>query len=237
MDLQRQIERIPWREVQESLCTKGFAPLGQLLAADTCRALIASYDNDTLFRSRIDMARYRFGRGEYKYFAYPLPDFVARLREGLYSGLSDIAGEWMRDLCQNRTYPPTLGEFLETCDDAGQCRPTPILLRYKPGDFNCLHQDIYGEIFFPFQVICSLNEPGEDYDGGELMLVEQRPRTQSIGHVLHPRRGEPSRSQRGTGRYRAREGSTGRTCGTVSARFAAASDTLSGSSSTMASNG
>jgi hypothetical protein len=148
------------------------------------------YDDDTLFRSRVEMVRYRFGKGEYKYFAYPLPGIVAELRQSLYRGLAPIASEWMRDLGQAKEFPPDLQSFLRLCHSRGQKRPTPILLRYRAGDFNGLHQDLYGDLFFPFQVIFALSQQGKDYEGGELLLVEQRPRAQSVPHVIVSVRGE-----------------------------------------------
>ena len=156
----------------------------------TCNVICGSYDNDNLFRSRIEMARYRFGKVEYKYFAYPLPGIVAELREALYRGLAPIASEWMRDLIQPKEFPADLQSFLHLCHSSGQKRPTPILLRYRVGDFNCLHQDLYGELCFPFQVILALSQQGKHYEGGELVLVEQHPRAQSTPHVIVPKQGE-----------------------------------------------
>jgi hypothetical protein len=161
------------------------------------------------------MARYRFGKGEYKYFAYPLPGIVAELRESLYRSLAPIASEWMRDLGQPREFPPDLQSFIKLCHSREQKRPTPILLRYQAGDFNCLHQDLYGELFFPFQVIFALSQPGKDYTGGELVLVEQRPRAQSTPNVIIPAKGEaivittryrPVRGTRGFYRSNVRHG-------------------------------
>jgi uncharacterized protein len=190
MSIQQTIPDIPWGQVRDGLYTSGFTSLGRLIDAGTSQAITKWYDDDQLFRSHIEMARYRFGRGEYKYFAYPLPDIVARMRESLYRGLAPIATQWMQDLGQPREFPSDLQGFLRICHDRGQKRPTPILLRYRAGDFNCLHQDLYGEMFFPFQVILALNRPNEDYEGGGLVLVEQRPRAQSTPHVLLPLQGE-----------------------------------------------
>lgn len=142
------------------------------------------------FRSRIDMARYRFGRGEYQYFAYPLPESVQRLRESLYIQLAPVANEWMSALKLPEDFPAGLDSFLKHCHARGQKRPTPLLLRYKTGDFNCLHQDVYGEVVFPFQVVIGLSRPGEEYSGGELLLVEQQPRAQSRGHSILLQQGE-----------------------------------------------
>jgi len=148
------------------------------------------YDDASLFRSRIDMARYRFGRGEYQYFADPLPEPVRSLRERLYAQLAPVATQWMAALSLETTYPPEFATFLETCHQAGQLRPTPLMLRYREGDFNCLHQDLYGKVVFPFQLVVGLSAPGEEYQGGELLLVEQQPRAQSIGQVVPLAQGE-----------------------------------------------
>jgi hypothetical protein len=206
MTVRQKINEIQWERVKQALYQNGFAALGKLLGDTDCRALVTSYERDEIFRSRIDMTRYRFGKGEYKYFAYPLPEIVAELREHLYSGLAGIANTWMQDLGSPREFPCDSREFIKHCHAQGQRRLTPILLRYKAGDFNCLHQDLYGEAFFPFQVICALSRPGEDYSGGELILVEQRPRAQSVGHVLRLMQGEAVVI---TTRYRPVRGSRG----------------------------
>jgi uncharacterized protein len=215
MTIPQKIAEISWTEVRDRLFESGFASLGRLLDEDTCREISGWYDDDTLFRSRIDMARYRFGKGEYKYFAYPLPRLVADLRESLYRGLAPIASEWMQDLGLAKEFPEDLQSFLQRCHSHGQKRPTPILLRYRAGDFNCLHQDLYGELFFPFQVIFALNRQGKDYEGGELVLVEQRPRAQSTPNVIVPAQGEaivittryrPVRGTRGFYRSNVRHG-------------------------------
>jgi hypothetical protein len=137
-----------------------------------------------MFRSRIDMKRYRFGQGEYQYFANPLPERIVELRTSLYELLAPVAREWMSALSMDCEYPDSHAEFLEQCHGAGQMRPTPLLLRYRAGDFNCLHQDLYGDIFFPFQIVVGLSRPGVEFTGGELMLVEQQPRAQSVGRVV-----------------------------------------------------
>jgi uncharacterized protein len=200
------VSDISWGQVKDGLYENGFASLGRLLDPETCQTISGWYDDDTLFRSRIDMARYRFGQGEYKYFAYPLPALVADLRESFYRGLSAIASEWMRDLGQPTEFPTDLRSFLQRCHSRGQKRPTPILLRYRESDFNCLHQDLYGDLFFPFQVIFALNQQGEDYKGGELVLVEQRPRAQSVPRVIVPIQGEAIAI---TTRYRPLRGARG----------------------------
>ena len=184
------IANVSWADAAESLREHGFARLGLLLSASECRSLRNLYANEKHFRSRIDMARYRFGKGEYKYFRYPLPETVAELREVLYTPLRDIANPWMSALGLPVQFPPRLKTFLAQCRAHGQSCPTPLLLYYREGDFNCLHQDIYGEIVFPLQVIIALSDPENEYKGGELLLVEQRPRAQSRGHALRLAQGE-----------------------------------------------
>jgi len=199
-------EELAWNDALSGLWSRGYGRLGTLLDPGQCEGLRALYHNAGLFRSRIDMARYRFGRGEYQYFAYPLPDQVDALRHELYSGLVRTATEWMKALSLPREYPPTLDDFLKSCHAAGQERPTPLVLRYEAGDFNCLHQDLYGEIFFPFQVVVGLSRPDKEFTGGELLLVEQQPRAQSIGHAIRMEQGEAVVI---TTRYRPAKGSRG----------------------------
>ena len=163
------------------LDTLGWTVLGGLLAPAECRALVTLYEDEARFRSKVVMARHGFGRGEYKYFAYPLPETIARLREALYPQLAPIANRWNEMLKSATRFPATHREFLARCHDAGQTRPTPLLLRYGPGDYNCLHQDLYGEHVFPLQVAVLLSE---DFTGGEFVLTEQRPRMQSRATVV-----------------------------------------------------
>lgn len=184
------IETIDWSVAEESLWTSGFANLGKILTGSECDKLIALYTQEKHFRSRINMERYRFGRGEYQYFAYPLPGIISSLRESFYTNLAPVANRWIKALNLPGNYPESHDKFLELCHTNGQTRPTPLMLRYTAGDYNCLHQDIYGDIVFPFQVIFSLSEPNKGFTGGELLLVEQRPRAQSIGNVLVPQKGE-----------------------------------------------
>ncbi|HEV2688861.1 MAG TPA: 2OG-Fe(II) oxygenase [Bryobacteraceae bacterium] len=174
----------------ETLWTRGYAGLGQLLNQRECEEIRALYSREELFRSRIDMARFRFGRGEYQYFKYPLPERVEELRQELYTKLVSTAVEWMNLLGSPQQYPPELDAFLQQCHDAGQTKPTPLLLKYGTGDFNCLHQDLYGEVFFPFQVVFGLSKPDDEFTGGELLLVEQQPRAQSIGQVIRLQQGD-----------------------------------------------
>lgn len=178
------------QDIEAGLRRDGYAALGPLLSPEECRAVIALYASPELFRSRIQMQQFRFGKGEYQYFAYPLPELVAKLRAELYGVLAPVSSRWMQDLRSGGGFPPGLPEFLEQCHAAGQERPTPLLLRYRAGDYNCLHQDVYGEVVFPFQVIIGLNRPGQDYEGGELLLVEQQPRAQSTGQVVPLSQGE-----------------------------------------------
>lgn len=177
--------------VERALDAQGFAKLPQMLSAEQCGSLAAMYRDEGRFRARIDMARFRFGEGEYKYFANPLPPLVNELRHDLYEQLVPIANAWasrLRSSCAR--FPGTLDAFLETCHSAGQSRPTPLLLSYTTGGHNCLHQDIYGDVAFPLQVVFGLNRPGNDYEGGELLFVEQRPRAQSRGFAVCVRQGE-----------------------------------------------
>lgn len=173
----------------ETLDRQGYATL-PLLDSATCRTLASLYEDDARFRSRVVMQRYRYGRGEYKYFAYPLPDIVAELRAALYPPLARIANAWRSILKEDAQFPPTLDGFLAACHAAGQTRPTPLLLRYTEGDYNCLHQDLYGALVFPLQVTVLLSAPGTDFTGGEFVLVEQRPRAQSRTEVVPLAQGE-----------------------------------------------
>lgn len=172
----------------EILARDGAARLGGLLSSDECAALRALYDQPEVFRSRVVMARHGFGQGEYQYFADPLPDIVARLRSSLYTALAPVATAWAARLGET-DYPPTLADFTARCREAGQIRPTPLLLRYRAGDYNCLHQDLYGAVRFPIQVVIALSDPA-DYDGGAFVLVEQRPRRQSRAEVFSLAQGE-----------------------------------------------
>jgi hypothetical protein len=187
-----------------------------VLAKETCETIVAYYDDDRYFRSRIEMARYAFGQGEYKYFTYPLPGIVQQQRLSIYSQLAPLANQWVERLGgRMRAYPETLSDFIEQCHRAGQTRPTPLLLKYGAGDFNCLHQDLYGELVFPFQVTFFLSQRGKDFVGGEFVLAEQRPRQQSRVEVLSPAQGDavifsvrhrPGRGARGYYRANLRHG-------------------------------
>ena len=184
------ITEVAWTAIESELRQAGFASLGALLNHKDCESLRGLYADAKRFRSRIDMARYRFGKGEYQYFAYPLPETVVELRQALYAGLAGAANSWMADLGLLGEFPGDHAAFVKQCAKRGQARPTPLLLRYRAGDYNCLHQDVYGDVVFPFQVIFCLSRPNEEFTGGELLLVEQRPRAQSIGHVITLQQGE-----------------------------------------------
>jgi hypothetical protein len=178
-----------WAAVGDELDAQGSAALGPLLSAEDCAALAGLYDAEAPFRSRVVMARHGFGRGEYKYFAAPLPERVAGLRTALYGPLAAVANRWAAALGRAERFPADHAAFLAACHAAGQTRPTPLLLRYGPGDYNCLHQDLYGDCVFPLQVVILLSPP-EEFDGGELVLTEQRPRMQSRAEVVRLRQGE-----------------------------------------------
>jgi hypothetical protein len=184
------VEAADWRRITDDLAAEGSAVLEQLLSPDECRAIASLYAQDDRFRSRIVMGRHGFGRGEYKYFAYPLPDLVEGLRTALYPRLAPIANHWNDLMRVDLRYPARHAEFLELCHQAGQTRPTPLLLQYVAGDYNCLHQDLYGDLAFPLQVAILLSEPGRDHTGGEFVLTEQRPRMQSRPEVVPLRQGD-----------------------------------------------
>ncbi len=188
--LGRRIDAIDWDVLGESLDGQGHAIVQGLLSPAQCDWLAARYPLDPLFRSRVVMERHGFGRGEYKYFAYPLPPLVAALREQLYVRLAPIANRWKQALASETRYPATHAEFIARCHAAAQLRPTPLLLQYGRDDYNCLHQDLYGDEVFPLQVVVLLSEPGRDFTGGELVMTEQRPRMQSRPMVLPLRQGD-----------------------------------------------
>jgi hypothetical protein len=180
---------IPPASLADDLSGQGYATR-TLLPAEACRALVALYDEEARFRKRIVMEQHAYGKGEYKYFGYPLPDPVAAMRAALYPSLAVVANAWRRTFGETEMFPDSLDAYLARCHAAGQTRPTPLLLRYGPGGFNCLHQDLYGDLVFPLQVTVLLNQPGEDFTGGEFILVEQRPRAQSRGIVVPLRQGD-----------------------------------------------
>ena len=204
-----------WQGVSADLAAYGNAVLPRLLPPEDCRGLADLYADENLFRSRVIMARHGFGRGEYQYFNYPLPDLIEALRGALYSRLTNIANQWNEALAIDIRYPEQHAAFLDRCHRAGQTRPTPLLLRYETGDFNCLHQDVYGDHAFPLQVAVLLSEPGRDFSGGEFVMTEQRPRMQSRVEVVPLRQGDaavftvrqrPMRGARGAYRVNLRHG-------------------------------
>jgi uncharacterized protein len=207
---------IDWKRACFHLDERGFAMIPGLLTKKSCAEIAGYYADDRRFRSRVEMARHAFGRGEYKYFTYPLPEIVQKLRHSVYPPLADLANQWSERLGGSRLqFPETLPEFIEQCHRAGQKRPTPLLLHYGAGDFNCLHQDLYGEIVFPFQVTFFLSQRGQDFHGGEFVLAEQQPRRQSRVEVLSPEQGDggvfavhhrPVRGARGDYRANLRHG-------------------------------
>lgn len=174
----------------DSLASRGFAVAKGLIDPAQCRALAALWPEKAAFRKHIVMQRHGYGQGEYQYFTYPLPPAVERLRRALYPELARVANLWNEQLGRERRFPPTLEGWLQECHKAGQTRPTPLLLKYGAGDYNCLHRDLYGEMVFPLQATVLLSEPGRDFDGGEFMLVEQRPRQQSVGEVVSLNQGD-----------------------------------------------
>jgi hypothetical protein len=206
---------LDWEAIERGLADWGWAKTPPLLTAAECADLVALYADGGRFRSRVDMARYRFGVGEYQYFARPLPPIVAALREAAYPRLAPIANRWEGALGGKACYPATLAEFLAVCAAQGQTKPTPLLLHYLEGGYNCLHQDLYGAVAFPLQLTCVLSRRGSDYAGGESLLVEQRPRAQSRGDVITLEQGEalifatrhrPVRGARGHYRVTVRHG-------------------------------
>src|SRR5579875_2587849 len=184
------VGRYDWTALSSELGAYGCAVMEKLLTPEECKEIAELYLHEEHFRSQIHMARHGFGKGEYRYFKYPLPDLIAGLRTALYRHLARIANEWNARLRLDQHYPAEHSDFLKLCHDAGQSRPTPLLLQYAAGDFNCLHQDLYGELAFPIQVAILLSEPGRDFTGGEFVLTEQRPRMQSRVEVVPLRQGD-----------------------------------------------
>jgi hypothetical protein len=187
--VRERVDALDWPALTDEVDAAGSAQTAPVLTPDECRAVAGLYDDVGRFRSTIDMARYRFGSGQYRYFDHPLPDLVAGLREAFYPHLLPIAREWAERLGRPAPWPDTLDEWLAMCAAAGQGKPTPILLRYREGDWNALHRDLYGDLVFPLQVVIGLDEPGVDHTGGEFLTVEQRPRAQSRGYAAPLRQG------------------------------------------------
>ena len=186
----RRVRELDWPRIRRDLDERGYAVTPRVLSKGECDELKGLFDEEDRFRNVIDMRRLRFGSGVYKYFDNPLPEAVQGLREAFYPPLSKVANDWAEKLGAGQNYPETLEEFLERCHEKGQTRPTPLILRYEEGDYNALHQDVYGEVGFPFQVLTVLNRREEDYTGGEFLLMTQRPRAQSIGEAITLEQGE-----------------------------------------------
>ncbi len=213
--IDERVAALAWPEIERSLWERGYAWTPDFLAGSECAAVAALYDDPSAFRSRVEMARHRFGEGEYKYFAAPLPSLVADLRRALYPPLARVANRWAEALGSAERFPESHEALLERCATAGQARPTPLVLRYREGGYNCLHQDVYGDVTFPLQALVPLSRPGVDFTGGEFLLVEQRPRAQSAAEVLTPEQGDlvlfttrtrPARGARGFHRVNVRHG-------------------------------
>ncbi|HTH53373.1 MAG TPA: 2OG-Fe(II) oxygenase [Edaphobacter sp.] len=215
MNVAEKIAHLDWSSISTHLSEEGYATTGQLLTREQCDTLAAGYNNASQFRSRIVMSRHGFGRGEYQYYNYPLPQLIQTLRDSLYPPLATIANRWNELMGDPQTYPAEHAKFQQLCHQEGQTRPTPLLLQYQQGDYNCLHQDLYGELVFPIQAAFLLSEPGRDFTGGEFVLAEQRPRMQSRASVAPLRQGEavlfavnhrPQRGSRGIYRVAMRHG-------------------------------
>lgn len=184
------IEQLDWNTISGQLNEHGYALVKQVINVDECDQLAKGYDQKELYRKTINMERYRFGLGEYKYFNYPLPVIIEQTRQNVYPHLAPVANTWMKVLNINRQFPETHRELIEECHTHQQTKPTPLILRYDKGGYNTLHQDLYGDIYFPMQLVLFLGEPGKDYEGGEFILIEQRPRAQSKAIVLKPEKGD-----------------------------------------------
>jgi uncharacterized protein len=223
MKVGARVRAFDWTAIDASLTERGYARTPPVLTREECGALVALYADAARFRSRVEMARFRFGEGDYQYFADPLPDTVTAIREAAYPPLAAIANRWAAELGARDHFPETLTGLLRLCARHGQTKPTPLLLHYETGGYNCLHQDLYGDVAFPLQITCFLSRRGIDYDGGEFLLVEQRPRAQSRGDaipadqgemVIFPTRHRPVRGARGVFRVNIRHGVSRVTRGT-----------------------
>lgn len=189
-NLKAKLTETNWQSVTESMNEKGYAIIPNILTDEQCQELIQAYDNDNVYRKTVVMERYRFGLGEYKYFNYPLPIIIQTLRETVYPKLSPIANLWMKVLKIDKLFPTTFEELQSLCHQNNQQKPTPLILKYEKGGFNTLHQDLYGDVYFPMQFVLFLNEPDKDFTGGEFVLTEQIPRAQSKAIVLKPKKGD-----------------------------------------------
>ena len=190
LQVARRVAGLDWAAISRTLDDLGSSPTGPVLTPQECKGLVGLYGDDRRFRSTIDMARYRFGQGQYRYFEHPLPKLVSDLRAAFWPHLLPIARAWAERLQHPAPWPDSFEEWLERCREAGQSRPTPLLLRYGPGDWNALHRDLYGDLVFPLQVVIGLERPGVDYTGGEFITLEQRPRAQSRGTTTPIAHGE-----------------------------------------------
>ena len=209
------IAELDWPRIRQELDELGYATTGTILTADECREIAGLYESDSPFRSRVIMTRHGFGRGEYKYFAYPLPEKIQQLRADLYPHCAQIANSWLEKLKSKESFPATHAAYLKRCHAGGQSQPTPLLLKYGAGDYNCLHRDLYGDFVFPLQAAFLLSAAAKDFDGGEFVLTEQRPRMQSRVEVVPLRQGEsvifavnerPTQGNRGVYRVAMRHG-------------------------------
>ncbi|HEY4286644.1 MAG TPA: 2OG-Fe(II) oxygenase [Puia sp.] len=184
------INKLDWENIKKQLHDKGFIIVKKVLSKTECQHLIKEYETDASYRKTIDMQRYRFGSGEYKYFSYPLPDIITQLRESVYPFIAPVANQWMEELGLTTRFPETHKEMIRLCQKQGQTKPTALILKYGEGGYNTLHQDLYGEVFFPMQMVFVLNQTGEDHTGGEFVITEQVPRAQSKANVLVPGMGD-----------------------------------------------
>src|SRR2546426_6079703 len=222
--IQDRVSGVQWDQIASQLSESGYAPTGPLLNLEQCARLTALFSKEEAFRSHVVMERYRFGKGDYKYFRYPLPEVVEKLRTATYPHLAKIANRWLSELgSTEKPFPLDHREFLDRCHRAGQKQPTPLVLHYEAGGYNCLHQDLYGDVAFPLQITAFLSRRGVDYEGGDFLLVEQRPRAQSRGEAIHTEQGElvifptrhrPVRGARGWSRTTMRHGVSTITWGT-----------------------
>lgn len=214
-DVKERVGSIAWQDLEVDLNDRGYGVTPALLSAEECAGVAALYERDSLFRKTIDMARHSYGEGRYRYFAEPIPEPVASLRESFYAPLARIANRWAERLRSGEGFPETLDEYRSMCERQGQARPTPLLLDYFEGGYNCLHQDVYGDLAFPLQAAGLLSQPGVDFEGGEFLLVEQRPRRQSRGEavvldrgqfIVFPNQLRPVTGSRGDYRVKVRHG-------------------------------
>lgn len=184
------VNKKDWAKTADNIDMSGYAYIPKILTKKECDAFIHAYNDDRSYRKTVNMQRYRYGAGEYKYFTYPLPALITEIRETVYPHLAPVANKWMEELNIKTRFPPTHAELKKRCHETGQTKATPLILKYEKDGFNCLHQDLYGEVYFPMQLVLLLNEPGEDFTGGEFVMMEQIPRAQSKAIVLQPNRGD-----------------------------------------------